>query len=306
MTTRQEVPKPGQGPFSHEFKGQAGSVRNGAVFSEFQVKHPFASGQFASTIRVYKELRRIECKLTLVNNEKHVRYQALFPTTIKGGKNVHEIPLGAIERPEGIEFPAQNWVDYGDGKRGLALLNLGLPGNVTTDGTMMLSLLRAHTLGAYGFGGGFEPGMSSDSGYQLGKERSMRYALVPHVGDWKQAKVFQDGLEFNHPLITRVVAPHAGPLPARWGFLEVSAPNVVLSDLRPARGGGTSMRFYEATGHATSGATVKLSAGISSAQETNLLEDPGKPLPHQTNSVRFDLHPYEIKTMTLKLEPHAN
>ena len=35
----------------------------------------------------------------------------------------------------------------GDGRRGLALLNVGLPGNLTTDGTMMISLLRAHTLG---------------------------------------------------------------------------------------------------------------------------------------------------------------
>ena len=88
---------------------------------------------------------------------------------------------------------------------------------------MMVSLLRAHTLGAYGFGGGYEPGMSSESGFQIGKERTMRYALVPHAGDWREAGVFRDGLEFNHPLLARVAAPHAGPLPARWGLLEVSA-----------------------------------------------------------------------------------
>ena len=52
------------------------------------------------------------------------------------------------------------------------MLNTGLPGNVSTDGTMMVSLLRAHTLGGYGFGGGYEPGMSSESGFQLGQERT--------------------------------------------------------------------------------------------------------------------------------------
>ena len=52
----------------------------------------------------------------------------------------------------------------------------------------------------------------------------MRYALVPHAGDWREAGVFRDGLEFNHPLLCREVLPHAGSLPARWGLLEVSSP----------------------------------------------------------------------------------
>ncbi len=141
-----------------------------------------------------------------------------FPTTIAAGKSTHEIPFGSIDRPAAIEFPAQNWVDHGDGRRGLAMLNIGLPGNVVTDGTMMVSLLRAHTLGAYGFGGGYEPGMSSDSGFQLGQERTMQYALVPHAGDWREAGVFRDGLELNHPLICRNVLAHAGSLPNRWGL----------------------------------------------------------------------------------------
>ena len=91
---------------------------------------PFGTGRFATTVRLYKGLRRIEVTTRLVNNEKYVRYQVLFPTTIAAGKNTHEIPFGAIERPEAIEFPAQNWVDHGDGRRGLALLNIGLPGNL--------------------------------------------------------------------------------------------------------------------------------------------------------------------------------
>jgi len=44
---------------------------------------------------------------------------------------------------------------------------------------------------AYGFQGGYEPGMSSDSGLELGKELTFDYALVPHTGDWRQAAVEQ-------------------------------------------------------------------------------------------------------------------
>src|SRR5262249_7538571 len=157
------------------------------VFSEFHVEHPFDTGTFGTVVRLYAGKRRVDIRTTLVNNEKFVRYQALFPTTIAGGKNVHAIPFGAIKRPAGIEFPAQEWVDYSDGRHGLALLNVGLPGNLVTDGTLMVSLLRAHTLGAYGFGGGYEPGMTSDTGFQLGKSRTMHYALLPHMGDWRSA-----------------------------------------------------------------------------------------------------------------------
>jgi len=301
MTSRQPVPKRGEAVFSDEGKGESGTIRTGPVLSELRVARPFGSGRFATTVRLYRELRRIEITTRLINNEKFVRYQVLFPTTIAGGKTTHEIPFGAIERPGAIEFPAQNWADYGDGRRGLAVLNVGLPGNLTTDGTMMVSLLRAHTLGAYGFGGGYEPGMSSDSGFQLGQERTMRYALVPHAGDWRAAGIFRDGWEFNHPLLCRKVLPQAGPLPKRWGLLDVSHANVVVSALQPARDGAVVLRVYEAAGQPAAGVKVKLRPKVTSARAVNLLEDPGVDLVVD-GAVSFDLHPFQIQTIRLQLE----
>ena len=285
-------------------KARAGRARCSTVrvVSEFRVERPFGSGKFATTIRLFQGLRRIEVTTRLVNQEKFVRYQAHFPTTIKEGKATHEIPFGSIDRPSGIEFPAQNWVDYGDGRRGLALLNIGLPGNLVSDGTMLVSLLRAHTLGAYGFGGGYEPGMSSETGFQLGKERTMHYALVPHEGDWRDAGVFRDGWEFNHPLVCRTVLPHEGSLPKSWGLVEVSSPDVVVSSLKPSRDGDIAvLRVYEASGRAATGVTIKLNAKILSAREANLLEDAGDEIRTDGDSVRFDLRPFEIKTIRLRL-----
>ncbi len=142
--------------------------------------------------------------------------------------------------------------------------------------------------------------MSSETGLQLGKERLVRYALVPHAGDWRKARVFRDGLEFNCPLLCRKVAPHPGPLPARWGLLDVSSPNVVVSSLKPGREGVVALRVYEATGKATPGVTIKFQAEVLSASEANLLEDPGRPLKVDAGGVGFDLHPFEIKTMLLR------
>jgi alpha-mannosidase len=302
MTRKQPVPKPGQAVFSSEFRGKPATVHSGPVFSEVAFSHPFGTGAYCSQVRLYSGSRRIEFSTTLRNQEKQVRYQALFPTTIRDGKNIHAIPFGAIERPLGIEFPAQDWVDYGDGTHGLALINFGLPGNLVTDGTMMVSLLRSHTLGAYGFGGGYEPGMSSESGLQLGKERTVRYALLPHAGDWREAGVYRDAMEFIHPLLCRKAAAHSGKLAKRWGFLEVPNSNVIVSALKPDGRGGAVLRVYEAAGRPVTGAQVKFSFPLISVRECNLMEDLGSELRLVKNAVQFDLHPFEIKSFHLQTE----
>jgi alpha-mannosidase len=304
MTNQQKVPLRGKAVYSDEGAGGTGTVFIGPVVSEFRVERPFGTGKFATTIKLFQGLRRIEMTTRLVNQEKYVRYQAHFPTSIKDGKATHEIPFGAIDRPNAIEFPAQNWADYSDGHRGLAVLNVGLPGNLVSEGTMLVSLLRAHTLGAYGFGGGYERGMTSDTGFQLGRERSMRYAMIPHDGNWRDAGVVRDGWEFNHPLVCRTVLPHEGSLPKRWGLVDVSSPDVVVSSLKPSRENDVALRVYEASGRPATGVTLNLSTKVLGAQEANLMEDPGKEISTPTDhSVRFDLHPFEIKTIRLRLAP---
>jgi alpha-mannosidase len=299
MTQRQPVPRSGQATLSSDDHGEPGTVVAGPVYSEFKISHPFGSGSYATTVRLLAEMRRIDFRTTILNQVKFVRYQALFPTTIRSGKNFQSIPFGVIERPSGIEFPAQDWVDYSDGRHGFALLNRGLPGNVVTDGTMMLSLLRSHTLGAYGFGGGYEPGMSSDTGLQLGKALTLHYAVVPHEGDWRQARVYQDGLEFANPLLCQKVSAHAGPLPKRWGFVEVSQPNVLVSALKPGNNGEIILRVYEASGEAVTGVKIKLSASLVSARECNLMEDRGGEVRRENSTIKFDLRPFQIKTFAI-------
>ena len=267
------------------------------------VAHPFANGSFATRVRLYADSRRVDIQTELVNNEKWVRYQALFPTTIQGGRQFQEIPFGAVERPLGIENPAMNWVDYGDGQHGLALLNVGLPGNLVSDGTMMVSLMRSHNLGAYGYGGGYEPGMSSETGFELGHPVSFHYALTPHSDDWRQAAVFRQGMELVHPLMTRKSSPHPGRLPGQWGLLEIARTNVVLSALKSGPGQTTVLRVYEAQGEASPDVTIRFKPRIDAAFEANLLEDSGRPLKIEKNTVRFDLHPFEIKTIKLRLLP---
>jgi alpha-mannosidase len=154
---------------------------------------------------------------------------------------------------------------------------------------------------AYGFGGGFEPGMLSDSGLELGKELTFDYALLPHAGDWRQAGVYRDGLEFNHPLLAGTTALHPGVLPKRWGFLDIAPPNVVVSALKPGPDGAAVLRVYEAEGRPTR-AKIRLTAQLVTAEEVNLMEDPGGKLAVADNTLHLDFRPFEIKTIKLQLQ----
>lgn len=304
MTRPLNVPQAGQARFSTEELAKSGVLVEGPVFSELRTRHPLGSNSFTTTIRSYRAIPRLEIETKILNNDKFVRYRLLVPTSVKSGKNFHEIPFGAIERPMAQEFPAQNWIDYSDSSHGVALLNRGMPGNNVANGTLMLSLLRSSRIQSYGIGGGFE-GQGSDSGLELGQERTLSYALVPHAGDWKTATVYRAGLEFNNPLVASKSASHTGSLPKRWGLLEVSPDNVVLSALKSAKDGSTVVRVYEANGNATRGAVVSMNAKVMSAKEANLMEDDVSDLQIENNRVRFDLHGFEIKTFKLRLQQHT-
>ncbi|HEX5484214.1 MAG TPA: glycoside hydrolase family 38 C-terminal domain-containing protein, partial [Terriglobia bacterium] len=299
MTRKSGLPILDRSHLSDEWVGGNGTVQSGPVFSEFHISHPFGSGSFSTTVRLYQGVRRVDIETQLVNNDKLVRYRVLFPTSIKTGERVDAIPFGSVERPVNQEFPAQDWIDWSNGTRGVALLNRGLPGNNVADGTLLLSLMRSATISAYPFIGGYEPGASSDLGLELGVKRTFNYALVPHTGDWRAARVYRAGIEFNNPLLVRVVASHPGRLPKRWGAVEISPANVVMTAFRPSRDGSVAIRVYEASGQKTERAEIKFHPAVAEAEEANLLEDALHKASIQDHTLIFDLKPYEIKTFRI-------
>jgi alpha-mannosidase len=157
--------------------------------------------------------------------------------------------------------------------------------------------------------------MSSDTGFELGKELAFDYALVPHDGDWRAAGIYRDGWEFNNPLIICKAVPrsgpnglrsgpnelHSGPLPKRWGWLEVSEPNVLLSALKPGPDETLIVRVYEAAGKFTPGVQIKVGTAVRSVEETNLMEDSGPELVVSGDIWQFDLRPFEIQSFRLRI-----
>ena len=287
--------------YSHHYLGD-GNIVTGNAFIQFNIKHPFGTGHFSTRVRLYTGLRRVDIQTTVLNNDERVRYRAVIPTNIKNGTITHEIPFGAIERPEG-EYPAQNWIDYGDGNRGISLFNRGLPGNNVVDGVMMLSLLKCTALKeGYAEIGGFRLGVPTERGYEKGIAHTFNYALMPHAGDWKDAGSYRGALEYNNPLLAFNELRQVGKLPSKRSFIECSHDNVVLSSVRSAEN-AVYVRVYEAEGKPASSVSLEVACALRKVEETNLSETVlGEAACATSGSeICFDIGAYEIKTFKLHL-----
>ena len=248
--------------------------------------------KFIQYIYFYSDLRRIDFKTEIFPSGKHFRLRVVFPTSIKRGKVYAEIPFGNIKRPEG-EFPAQNWICYEDSKKGIILLNEGLPGNNVTDGVMILSLLRSVDIEHKGL---------SEEAFEQGIHHRFNYSIFPYAKDTKKDFSFfsKQGFEFNNPLISRELnfSPHKAS--KETSFIKLSPENVVLSAIRKVEN-GVIFRIYEAKGKRCKG-RIEFSKifKIGEIEETDFLGRRKKAAKIKDNILEFTLSPYQIKTFKLK------
>ena len=289
--------------FSHHYGGD-GRVVAGRARIEFRIDFAYGSGYIRQRVRLMAGLGRVEIQTHLINEEERVRYRMAFPTTVRQGTVVQEIPFGAIDRPEG-EMPAQHWMDYADGEHGLAVLNRGLPGNGVEGDVATVALLKCTSLKeGYGEIGGFNKSTKTTDGYEKGVEHRFDVALVPHAGDWRDAELVRRGAEMNRPLVAVKTGTHEGDLAPRASFWSLNHGNVVLSAVR-ACGDGAVVRVYEAHGKATQGVVLESGWEWGSVEDCDLIERPrevANPAQLETGgrSVAFDLGPFEIRTVKLR------
>jgi alpha-mannosidase len=88
-------------------------------------------------------------------------------------------------------------------------------------------------------------------------------------------------------------------------MVEISHPSVVLTAFKPGPARSTILRVYEASGMGAHGVRIRLNAAIAGAYIANLLEDTRRRLAVQENTLQFDLRPFEILTLRLKLVPRS-
>ncbi len=307
-------------------------------------------------IVIYKDIPRIDFVTVVEDRHPRARLRVRFPTCINEREYTCECQFGAVSRetnlfyaakrrkaacsqegaeagaagatgeekegeeewaeePTGI-FPSLRWIDYSDGKKGLTVINKGIPENEVRDGCIYLTLLRSvFMLSSDGKTG---PAIPVPEARELRKYTFM-YALYPHRGDWREAESFRHAYEFNYELVASQMQDNeedegimsgASSLPNAFSFLKIEPASVILTALKRAEdhdGDAVVLRFYEAKGETTK-AKITLFKAPREVKEVNLLEEEEEKceeaakrrnLSVNGNEIELEVKPFEIVTLKM-------
>jgi len=270
-------------------------AEEGPVRAAIAITRRLGQSTIRQRICLWRASRRVDFITDVDWQERQTLLRALFPLEVNATRATCEIQFGAVERPTHrntswdwarFEVCAQRWVDLSEGDYGVALLNDGKYGHSLRDNTLGLSLLK----------GAIFPDKNADRGHHR-----FTYSLLPHQGDWRAAQVVRRAYELNAPL--RAVERSNVQTFERSNVSFVSTPtdHIVVETLKVADDGkGLIIRLYEA--HNQRGpASLRFGRPVASAVETDLLEREIGAATVDGNEVRFQVRPFEIKTLRVQL-----
>ncbi len=266
--------------------------------AEVVIHRQFGKSSIRQHIILSAESARIDFRTQVDWHERHRMLKVALPVAVRSDHAAYEVQFGTVERPTHtntswdlarFEVCAQRWADLSEGGAaaaggyGVALMNDCKYGYDIRGNVMRLTLLRSP----------IEPDPQADQGSHI-----FTYALYPHPGDRAEARVVQEAMNLNSPLVL-LGSPTDYKAPASQSWLSVDRPGVVIESIKVAEHRrGLIVRLYEA--HGTRGrVSLRVPATIVRAQRTNLLEVPTIQLPVHERCVMFDIKPYEILTLCL-------
>ena len=249
-------------------------MESGPVRSVIRVESFYSGSVLRQDFILYAGAKQLEARVRLDWREKFKLLKLSFPVNAKENiRAVSDVPFGHVTRPtDGLEESGQMWLDVGNEKYGVALLNDGKYSFDVLENDMRMTVANS-SLFADHYGGGIRDGLSEhlDQGIQF-----FTYALVPHAGGWQNAGVVKAAIALNTETTHIAETYHDGPLPGVYRGIELSADNIVVTAVKPATDGtGVIVRAYE-------------SVGVETDVEINLL--------FLGSNISMRFKPYEIKT----------
>ena len=288
-------------------------TESGDVCAVLHTVLAYQSSTIEQDIVFFAHTRRIDFKTKMDWHEEQQLVKAQFHFDVMTRTAACEIPYGVIERPTHkntswqraqFEVCAHRFVDLSEPGYGVALLNDGRYGYSIEDSSLGLTLLTS----------GIFPFPDADKGVH-----ELTYALMPHMGDWRSAKVVQEAGLLNEKPILSALKPSVALTSARtpeaisatsatsvpsstesYSMCEVSAPNVIVTSVKRAEDeSGLIVRMYESSGIRTNVTWDVSGLMPQHVWECDLMEKQEKVPMFDGQNVKFEIKPFEIKTFLL-------
>ncbi|MDP7071115.1 MAG: glycoside hydrolase family 38 C-terminal domain-containing protein [Phycisphaerales bacterium] len=235
--------------------------------------------------------RRVDVQADIEWHEDRRVLRVDFPTSIRSRVATCGIQFGCLERPTHrntsweraqFEVPGHRWMDLSEPGRGLAILDRAIYGRSVEHGLLGLTLLRASVF----------PDPNADRG-----AHSLRWALMPHAGDWRAA-----GVDAEAETLTRPFRESTGRRAAPFAMETIGPIAVEIAAVKPSEDGRARIvRLVEKHGgHGT--AVLRLADACGLVQMCDCLERPAASdsLVADGRAVRVGLRPFEIATIRIE------
>ena len=269
----------------------------GEICAVLHTELSYESSVIEQDIAFFAHTRRIDFKTKIDWKEQQQLVKAEFHLDVMTRTAACEIPYGVMERPTHrntswqraqFEMCAHRFVDLSEPGFGVALLNDGRYGHSIEDSFVSLTLLTS----------GVFPFPDADKGLH-----ELTYALMPHMGDWREANVVHEAGKLNEKPILSVYKPSLlteEKSSVRYTMCEVSSPNVIVTSVKRAEDeSGLIVRMYESSGIRTNVEWNLEGLCPKYIYECDMMEQKEREVVFDGQRAKFEIRPFEIKTFLL-------
>jgi alpha-mannosidase len=222
----------------------------------------------------------------------------------------HHTSVGELPRergPSATQFQ-RNFVGMHDGRKGLVILNKGLPEyEARTDGTLALTLLRSvgwlsqDDLSSRKRLAG--PKIAVPDAQCMG-EHKFKYAILPIATRWPPTAICTQENHYSIPVKSLALPRQKGPLPPTLRLLRVEPDALMVSAVKKAYSDDhLIVRLFNPTPRTLQG-RLQIVTGIRKAWRTDLNEENGRSIPVGKDGVLSISVPPK-KIITVRIQPQG-
>ncbi len=271
-------------------------VESGPVRVGIEVTRQARGSTIVQTIRLAAgdAGNRVEFDTHIDWHSPKVVLKAAFPLTVANPKATYNWEAGTIQRgnndPKKFEVPSHQWFDLtnADNSYGVSVLeDCKYASDKPNDNTLRLTLMRTS---------GVVPSRFSDQATQDFGRHHFTYALMGHIGDWRDGDTQWEAMRLNQPMAAFVNAPHEGPLGKVFSLLSLNTRQVAVRAVKLAEDGDRIIvRLQELSGKPAAG--VKIQTG--SIVATNVDEVDGQERHIGPAGESIDMNGYGLRAFSI-------